>query len=110
MNIGKTQQQVAAWVAHNFPGTSNAERALGLAEESGEVCRAVLKLEQGIRGSRDEWLTEVAKELGDVFVKLCDVANAYGIDLEDAVAARWATVRARDWQADRVGHGIGQGS
>jgi NTP pyrophosphatase (non-canonical NTP hydrolase) len=106
MDVRGMQDQVATWVDHNFPGTTPAEKCLGLAEESGEVCRAVLKLEQGIRGTREEWREEIAKELGDVFVKLCDVATAYELDLQDAVEQRWATVRARDWQADRIGHGV----
>jgi NTP pyrophosphatase (non-canonical NTP hydrolase) len=101
---------IQAWIRHNFPDSDGCERALGLGEEVGEVQRAVLKLEQGIRGTREEWLAEISKELGDVFVKLVDVSTHYGIDLMRAVEDRWAVVRERDWQADKIGHGIGASS
>jgi NTP pyrophosphatase (non-canonical NTP hydrolase) len=80
--------------------------ALGLAEETGEVCRAVLKHEQGIRGTSDEWEAEVAKELGDVFIKLCDVAGSFGLSLQRCIEERWNVVSQRNFTKDKVGHGI----
>ena len=79
---------------------------LGLAEEVGEVCRASLKLAQGIRGTQEEWLAEIEKELGDVFIKLLDVASVYGINAEHALVRRWADIRQRNWSANPTGHGI----
>ena len=100
-------REVESWVAYNFPDRTPVGVTLGLAEECGEVCRAVLKADQGIRGTRAEWMLELRKELGDVFVKLADVAAMHDIDLIPAILERWADVRLRDWQADRIGHGIG---
>jgi NTP pyrophosphatase (non-canonical NTP hydrolase) len=101
------QRQIAAWVETNFPGTPDEVAVLGLAEESGEVCRAVLKRAQGIRGTREEWDREIAKELGDVVIVAFNIAARFGIDLGDAVFGRWVAVGARNWTVDKVGHGIG---
>ena len=99
--------EVPLWAAYNFPSRTRVDVTLGLAEEVGEVCRAVLKADQGIRGTREEWMRELEKELGDVFIKLVDVAAIHGIDIEDAVVKRWAEIRRRDWQVNKIGHGIG---
>lgn len=104
------QLHVAEWTARQpFADDPPMVVTLGLAEETGEVCRAVLKMGQGIRGTREEWLAEVEKELGDVVIKACAVATSLGIDLLRAVEDRWEDVSQRDWTADRVGHGIDRG-
>jgi NTP pyrophosphatase (non-canonical NTP hydrolase) len=105
ISITALQSAVAVWLARNFPDRNPLTAVGGTAEEVGELCRAAVKLDQGIRGTEAEWLAEIDKELGDVFIKLCDVADWYGRDLEAAIAARWETVRTRDWQADKLGHG-----
>jgi NTP pyrophosphatase (non-canonical NTP hydrolase) len=104
--VADTQREVKLWTDHNFPGESLLSVTLGLAEEVGEVCRAVLKQHQGIRGTHEEWQEEIQKELGDVFIKLCHVATTAGIDFRGAITVRWADVRKRDWIADKTGHGI----
>lgn len=106
VELPELQRGVAAWVAHNFGESTRVAEALGLAEEVGELCRAVLKQEQGIRGTYEEWDEEIAKELGDILIKLTSVATACGVDLDRAVVDRWATVRQRDFRADPIGHGI----
>lgn len=124
ISITCLQSAVARWLARNFPDRNPLTVVAGTTEEIGELCelidpvlakdlarhvarlsRAAVKLDQGIRGTREEWLAEIGKELGDVMVKMCDVADWYEIDLEAAIADRWNTIRARDWQADRQGHG-----
>lgn len=79
---------------------------VGLGEECGEVQRAVLKMHQGIRGTEQEWLDEAAKELGDVFIKMCALANSLGMDLQYAIEQRWAEISQRNFTKDRIGHGI----
>lgn len=103
--IRELQTEVNAWVLRNFDN-SELTAVVGMVEEVGELCRAVVKMEQGIRGSREQWFAEIRKESGDVFIKLCDIARFYGFDLADAVAERWADVSRRDWKADPIGHGI----
>lgn len=79
---------------------------VGLGEETGEVQRAVLKMHQGIRGTKEEWIEEAAKEMGDVFIKLCQLATALDLDLEDCIRERWGEISQRNFTTDRQGHGI----
>lgn len=97
---------VEAWLAYNFSNETRVTAALGLCEEVGEVARAVLKQEQGIRGTWEEWDEEIKKELSDVYVKLIHVAMICGFDLDEAVAQRWEVLRQRDWVNNPKGHGI----
>ena len=105
-NFRDLQEQVVPWQAKNFPGQTRCEIALGIGEEVGELQRAVLKLAQGIRGTPEQWLAEMANELGDVTIKLCDSASSHGIDLQKAVWDRWAEIEKRDWTVDKKGHGM----
>jgi len=85
---------------------------LGGAEEFGELARAVVKMEDGIRGTREEWLAELSKELGDTVLKCCGIAHRHALDLHDCVWNRWADgpkpIRERDWTTDKKGHGLPQ--
>lgn len=104
------QDEIDEWNQRQpWAGDSPAVVTLGLAEESGELCRAVLKMHQQIRGTEDEWMLESEKEMGDVFIKLCCIANSLGIDLEKAIKERWTEVRKRNWSTDRTGHGLPEG-
>lgn len=101
------QSQVTEWVQRNFGDKATKFTAIvGLTEEVGELCRAVVKRSQGIRGTKEEWDAEIEKELGDIFIKLCDTAGHYGVDLQDAIETRWAAVKQRNWQENPQGHGI----
>ena len=100
------QSECAAWSDHNFdmPNLSpEDQRALialtGVAEEAGEIVRAIRKLCQGIRGTRAEWIEEIRKEGGDVVIQLISGFNALGLDLNQAITDRWESVGARDWKA-----------
>jgi NTP pyrophosphatase (non-canonical NTP hydrolase) len=100
------KEDVEAWMIRNFPNESRVSVTLGLCEEVGEVARAVLKQEQGIRGTWEEWDNEIKKELGDVYLKLMQVAMVCGFDLDEAIAQRWEVIRQRDWVRNPKGHGI----
>lgn len=104
--MGDLPEQLREWQQYNFPDRTKISAALGLAEEVGEVCRAVLKQDQGIRGTFEEWQVEIGKEISDVAIKLCDVANACGINLDNEIWNRWQEVRIRDYVANPNGHGI----
>ena len=101
------QDDVQQWVVRNFGTDNELATVVGLVEEVGEMCRAVVKRSQGIRGSEEEWTAELRKESADVLIKLCDIAQFNGFSLAEAVAERWGKVRQRDWRADPQGHGIG---
>jgi NTP pyrophosphatase (non-canonical NTP hydrolase) len=98
-----TQPEVAAWLTDNFgPHRCVEQQALVLAEEVGEVCRAIVKRAQGIRGSRAEWTERLHAELADVAITLLAVAATEGFDLHAATARKWADVTSRDASAHRM--------
>lgn len=103
------QTEVETWSFRNF-GDQNAcpveLAALGLAEEVGELCRALLKRKQGIRGSRYDWNREVHTELADVLIKLFDVAARENVSIADCLAVRWPEVAGRDFVTNPIGHGM----
>lgn len=100
------QLAVHDWSVRNFGDSPQTLVTLGLAEEVGELCRAVLKREQGIRGTREEWDAEVRKEIGDCVIKLLDISAYEGLSLVQAFTDRWEAISKRDWVADRTGRGI----
>lgn len=106
IDLENLQAEVAEWAEHNFdmPDLSpKDQRALialtGVAEEAGEIVRAIRKLCQGIRGTREEWIEEIKKESGDVVIQLCSALSSLGLSLNDCVASRWESVGKRDWKA-----------
>lgn len=110
--ISEYQQEIWSWAERNFGGIDICplpNATLGLAEEAGEVCRAVLKDAQGIRGTHEEWMAELKKELGDTFIKVIEVGARAGFDMDEVIANRWYEIKQRDWTKNKVGHGI-QGS
>lgn len=98
--------EIHDWATRNFPNTDRVVSALGLAEEVGEFCRAVLKQKQGIRGSYAAWDDEIKRELGDIYIKLAQIAGLCNWNLQDLIAARWDEISQRDWIKDPTGHGL----
>lgn len=105
LDIELTQAEVNEWAERNFdlPDLSQSDqKALialtGVAEEAGEVVRAIRKMCQGIRGTREEWIEEIEKEGADVVIQLMSGFNALNLDLNSAVSKRWASVSMRDWK------------
>jgi NTP pyrophosphatase (non-canonical NTP hydrolase) len=96
-----TTEQVGAWLAATFgPDRSPVEQGLVLAEETGEVCRALVKREQRVRGDTSWWTAHVRAEVADVVITCLSLAATERFDLAEAVAERWAHVSRRD----SVGH------
>ena len=96
MSLVRTwQHRVVSWHVSVFGPPRQQWTALLLAEEVGELCRATLKREQGIRGSDAKWAEEQKKEAADVFIGLCSFAEACGFDLEAAIGTRWQDIRSR---------------
>jgi NTP pyrophosphatase (non-canonical NTP hydrolase) len=98
--------EVYRWQAEQFGVGIPQNYALVVAEEAGEVCRAVLKREQGIRGTREEWTAKLREELGDLLITMHALAGSEGWDLEEIAAARWRKIQRRDWHADPIGQGV----
>jgi len=103
-----TQEEIGEWAEHNFPGDGRVMAVGSVVEESGELMRAVRKQAQGIRGTYEEWDAEIRKELSDTLIALFQAAANCKVDLLPAFQERWAEVRNRDFQKDRIGHGLPQ--
>lgn len=75
-----------------WPDMDAESEALALAEEAGEVCRAVLKRGRGIRGSSEEWTDNLRTEITQTAAVLCNLAAIEGFDLFEAMLeehCRW---------------------
>lgn len=99
MTLKQLQAEVKEWTEHNFPNAEKVDPVLGVAEETGELCHAILKMKQGIRISEDH-VGEAIDAIGDIVIYLADVCNKYGFDLESVVYSTWAQVHHRDWLND----------
>ncbi|WP_339224959.1 MazG-like family protein [Paenibacillus sp. FSL H8-0332] len=72
-----------------------------LAEETGEVARAIRALEIGrdrpdeVTGTYQEKKSELTEELGDVLGNLIVIANKYDISLEDILISHKQKLQAR---------------
>ena len=100
-----SQADVAAWLTDNFgPSRCVEHQVLVLTEEVGELCRAVVKRAQGIRGSRAHWTEQVRAEAADVLITLLAIAATEGFDLQHAAADKWAVVTGRDATTHRMPH------
>jgi NTP pyrophosphatase (non-canonical NTP hydrolase) len=62
------QKELFRWQEYNFGKQEDRRMVLGICEESGELCHAHLKLEQGIRGSKSELLAEMRDAIGDISI------------------------------------------
>lgn len=81
-----------------------AYRGNELAGETGEACNIIKKLERerlGIRGSRAT-KEQLADELADVIICSSLIANATGIDLWDAVVAKFNKTSEANGLATRL--------
>ena len=98
LNLDAVQAQVDTWTRQFRPTPEAAADpmadALCIAEEAGEVCRAVLKRSHGKRPDVD-WSAQLRDEVGDVVIGLLSLAANEGWSLADAVTERWAEVSQR---------------
>lgn len=99
------QDEHKVWRARNFPGDDLWVPALGAAEETGELCHAVLKMYQGIRGTEAEHKAAMEDAIGDVSLYLIDICSMLGLSFEQVVYDTWQIVKQRDWQANK-GNGV----
>lgn len=102
--IKTLQSEMNEWQRLQYPDSDLRSSALGIAEETGEVCRLVLKHTQNHRGigsdNMDGFRKLLSDELGDVFVYMANLANKAGISLEEAIIQKWDKVQARTREQD----------
>jgi NTP pyrophosphatase (non-canonical NTP hydrolase) len=105
--LARVQRESGEWRRAAYPDTATGPlQALGMAEEVGEVCHAVLKNVQQIRGyDTEKTRAEVGDGLADVIIYACGVADYYGVDLDAELARVWNHVRDRNITQGSMGNG-----
>jgi NTP pyrophosphatase (non-canonical NTP hydrolase) len=99
------QREHREWVDKNFPGETLERATLGVCEESGELAHAVLKMQQGIRGTEAEHKFNAIDSVADMIIFGLSVCDHLEVDLEDVLAITWDKVKKRDWKKDPVAGG-----
>lgn len=100
MTFRELQDDVAQWSRHNF----DDKPLLGVTESVavfhcvGELAHAVLKREQGIRGSAAQREAAERDAVGDIVIYLADFCHRRGYDLDAIIQETWGQVRQRDWK------------
>lgn len=100
MNLTELQERRNTWIAHNFPGDKLEDSLLGAVEELGELAHHVLKMNQGIRGTREEHVEGILDAVADTVIFLAGIATHLGADYGQLVTDTWTAVEQRDWKAD----------
>lgn len=111
-NPESLQARIREWTIEAF-GTNRVLNplmdGLSIAEETGELMRAILKRENARNGndrhhlSVEHWSQEVQDEAADVAVALMSLAANEGFDLWEAAERRFAYVAQRYAQAMEAG-------
>ena len=108
--IDLRQQELFKWQDLNFgtPDDTPLKCALGMAEETGEVCHHVLKGMQGIRGGVNGInKEEIADGVADVLIYGIQLLSFLGLDAEVEISAVIKKVLQRDWRNNPTGKGEG---
>lgn len=102
--LSALQVRLARWQSRNFGVPENTEICLGIAEEAGELCHAILKAKQKIRGYEDpEFLrAEAADAMADCTVYMMQLATALRMDFGTFFFAVAEEVLKRDWVKDSL--------
>jgi len=83
ISITDLQSQHNSWCTYNFGNKPNGLRhhLMGLVEESGELCHAMLKKEQGIRGTPEQHDAKAKDAIGDLVIYGLGTASLLDIEL-----------------------------
>jgi NTP pyrophosphatase (non-canonical NTP hydrolase) len=101
--LRELQLRQALWAQKNFPETVDPEIILlGVMEELGELCHSMLKMKQGIRGTREEHLAKAQDALGDIMIYMMDFCNKMKWDMLSVTEETWIQVEKRDWTKNKT--------
>ncbi len=100
MNLSDIQKEQEIWANKNFKHKKPYQPILGAAEEVGELAHAYLKMEQGIRGSKEEHEHNMKDAVGDCSIFLMDLCNQMGWSFEEIIDSTWSHVKKRNWVED----------
>ncbi len=95
-------KEVQAYVKHvlrerGFEDETLIEKCLLLGEEIGELYKAVRKA-NGVKCDENSKFSNVEHELADILMYTFDIANKFGIDLEDAFHKKEEINKNRSWE------------
>ena len=85
LTISELQLAVEAWSKRNFPDSPWQYALAGVVEEIGELSHSVLKMAQGIRGSRDKHLADAKDAVADTAIYLADYLCKIGFQFANGV-------------------------
>lgn len=104
LTFRQLQKEQAEWVKSSFGEESRDPTkfwypVFGAMEELGELVRAELKHDQGIRGFDDEEKYRAAIEdaVADVIIFLSDYCSVRNLDLQQIMETTWNQVKQRKW-------------
>lgn len=97
LNWTMLQAELYPWAIHNFPNATPMQPFMGMVEELGELSHALLKKEQGIRGTVEEHDEAIVDALADIAIYMADFANRNDINLQNVIERVWNKVSQRDW-------------
>jgi len=101
LDVRKFQEEVIVWADKNFSAQLEYWKPmLGVVEEVGELAHALLKMEQGIRGTEAELTDQAMDAIGDTIVYMAHLCGRRGWNLEEIIKVTWARVSKRDWKKD----------
>jgi NTP pyrophosphatase (non-canonical NTP hydrolase) len=105
--LSDLQVMLARWQVAQFGVASHEQQALGVAEEAGELCHAVLKHTQRIRSLADleSYRTAAGDAIADVAIYAIQMATALRLDFATLLDATAREVMQRNWKADPDGGG-----
>ena len=101
-SLKEIQKEQGEWSARNFDNKKIYQPILGATEEVGELAHAYLKMEQGIRGTKEEHQAAMKDSIGDCCIFLMDLCNQMGWDFDGIIRETWAQVKKRDWKKDSL--------
>lgn len=102
LDLDALQAWIGSFSRSQWPTMTAESEALALAEEAGEVCRAVVKRRHGVRGSSDAWTRALQREIAQVVVVAARLAALEGFSLAEALADECERWPLRDPDHDPV--------
>jgi len=97
------QRDLHLWRQRNFPTSGGpttipgAVHLLGAVEEIGELAKAHIKQEQGIRGTPRDWEYKAQDAVADTIIYLMEYCSDRGWDIGYLVNKTVQEVTSRDW-------------
>jgi len=107
------RQRSDRWHPAGLNSWSLSDWAVALAGETGELCNVIKKLNRsrdglvGNNASDSELRAQLADEIADVFCYLDLIAQAAGVELDEAVRIKFNKVSDRNGFTERIGASIG---